>query len=85
MKAEERELGYLGVISSIIAPLEMLDVTQPSNNLILFLTLLTVEILMETFNFTFTMLILRQTSNYPCTNEARFELFTSKSQGQEEE
>lgn len=59
MKAEERELGYLGVISSIIAPLEMLDVTQPSNNLILFLTLLTVEILMETFNFTFTMVILR--------------------------
>lgn len=59
MKAEERELGYLGVISGIIAPLEMLDVTQPSNNLILFLTLLTVEILMETFNFTFTMLILR--------------------------
>lgn len=59
MKAEERELGYLGVISSIIAPLEMLDVTQPSNNLILFLTLSTVEILMETFNFTFTMLILR--------------------------
>lgn len=59
MKAEEWESGYLGVISSIIAPLEMLDVTQPSNNLILFLTLLTVEILMETFNFTFTMLILR--------------------------
>lgn len=59
MKAEEWELGYLGVISNIVAPLEMLDVTQPSNNLILFLTLLTVEILTETFNFIFTMLILR--------------------------
>lgn len=59
MQAEEWELGYLGVISNIVAPLEMLDVTQPSNNLILFLTLLTVEILMETFNFIFTMLILR--------------------------
>lgn len=58
MKAEKWELGYLGVISSIIAPLEMLDIIQPSNNLILFLTLLTVEILMENFHLTVTMLIL---------------------------
>lgn len=58
MKAEKWELGYLGVISSIIAPLEMLDIIQPSNNLILFLTLLTVEILMENFHLIVTMLIL---------------------------
>lgn len=59
MKAEKWELGYLGVISSIVAPLELLDIIQPGNNLILFLRHLTVEILMENFNLIVTMLILR--------------------------
>lgn len=59
MKAEKQEVGDLGVIYSIIAPLEMLDIIQLSNNLILFLRLLTVEMLMENFNFIVTKLILR--------------------------
>lgn len=59
MRAEDWELGYLAVISSIVVPLEMLDAIQPSNNLILFLTLITVEMCMENFNLIVIMLILR--------------------------
>lgn len=77
-------MGYLGVISDIVAPSEMLYTIQPSSNLLILLTLLTAEILTENFYFIFIMLILRYTSNYPCVNEVRFKLFTSNCQGQAE-
>lgn len=84
IKTEDWDWGYLGFASGIFAPLEMLDAVQLSNHLPTPLTLLTTEILLENFNFTFIMLILTYTSNYPCVNKARFKLFTSDRQGQAE-
>lgn len=84
IRAEEWECGHPGVISHVVAPLEMPYPISLSHTLSILLTLLTAEIPMVNFNFHFSMLILRYTSNYPCVNEAKFKLCTSNSQGQAE-